>query len=209
MRAQKITLAAVALAAGLTLTACQGNEDSAASTNDSGSSSSAAEKSGGSGASDENATPAGDDTAADPAPGSGDGQVSTGSCKTADLEFRSSHGMGEGDLLVSLRNTGGDTCSLKGFPGVDLKVDSGPGGLSAERSNLAAPAVAVNPGEETRFTLHYPRNDTGGSGLDITRIVVTPPGETHSKTLPVSINLPASDSPGATVKVDPVGTGKQ
>lgn len=210
MRAQKITLAAVALAAGLSLTACQGTEDSAASVNDSGSSSSSAGTSDGSGASDENATPAGDDsTAAEPASGSGDGQITTGPCKTADLDFRTSHGMGEGNLMVSLKNTGGDACSLKGFPGVDLKADNGPGGLSAERSKLAAPAVAVNPGEETRFTLHYPRNDTGGSGLDITNIVVTPPNETHSKTLPVSINLPVSDKAVATVTVDPIGTGKQ
>ncbi|MFJ9176391.1 DUF4232 domain-containing protein [Streptomyces sp. NPDC102360] len=71
------------------------------------------------------------------------------------------------------------------------------------------PAVVLKNGEETRFTLHTPRNDTGGSGVDIVSIVVTPPGETHSKTLPVSLNLPASDSTTSNVTVDPVGSGKQ
>ncbi|MEV6170895.1 DUF4232 domain-containing protein [Streptomyces sp. NPDC051954] len=118
--------------------------------------------------------------------------------------------MAEGDVLVSLSNTA-DACSLKGFPGVDLKTDSGPGGISAERTELATPTVVLQNGETTRFTLHTPRNDTGGSGLKITQIVVTPPNETHSKTLPITLNLPAVTEPGyvAGVTVDPVGTGKQ
>lgn len=214
MRAKKTALAAIALVAGLSLTACQGDEDPAASGNGSGASSSssedtAAETSGDGAASDENAKAGGEDTTtADSDEGSGGGQITTGSCQTANLEFDTSHGMGEGTLMVSLKNTG-DACYLKGFPGVDLKVDSGKGGISAERSELAAPVVNVKSGETTRFTLHYPRNDTGGSGTDITNIVVTPPNETHSKTLPVSINLPVTDSAVANVTVDPVGTGKQ
>lgn len=213
MRAKKTALAAIALVAGLSLTACQGDEDPAASGNDSGSSSSsedtAAETSGDDTASGEDAEAGGESsTAAGSDEGSGGGQITTGSCKTANLEFDTSHGMGEGTLMVSLKNTG-DACYLKGFPGVDLKVDSGKDGISAERSELAAPVVNVKSGETTRFTLHYPRNDTGGSGTDITNIVVTPPNETHSKTLPVSINLPVTDSTVSNVTVDPVGTGKQ
>ncbi|MEU5999308.1 DUF4232 domain-containing protein [Streptomyces sp. NPDC047197] len=187
-----------------------GGAGSGSSSGSSSSSSSSSGTSGGSGATDENTAGGSDDSAAGEADeGSGGGQITTGTCKTANLEFSTSHGMGEGDLLVALKNTGGDACSLKGFPGVDLKADSGPGGLSAERSKLAAPAVALKSGETTRFTLHTPRNDTGGSGLDITTIVVTPPNETHSKTLPVSLNLPVSDKAVATVTVGPVGTGKQ
>ncbi|MFE6162956.1 DUF4232 domain-containing protein [Streptomyces sp. NPDC056486] len=217
MRAKTLTLAAMAIAAGLSLTACQGDEDSTASGSGSGSSSSSSSSAGSSssssssaGSSDDSGASDGESTAAESSgQGSGGGQVTTGNCKTANLAFSTSRGMGEGDLMVSLKNTGGDACTLKGFPGVDLKADSGPGGLSAERSKLAAPAVALKGGETTRFTLHTPRNDTGGSGLDITTIVVTPPNETHSKSLPVSLNLPVSDKSVATVTVDPVGTGKQ
>ncbi|MGW0683760.1 DUF4232 domain-containing protein [Streptomyces sp. NPDC002754] len=229
MRAQKTTLAALALVAGLSLTACQGNEDSAAGTDDSGSSasssSSASNSDGGGDAqegADDNATNTGDGSSAtgssdagssatgsaDPAEGSGGGQINTGPCKTANLTFGTAHGMGEGDLMVTMKNTS-DACSLKGFPGVDLKADNGPGGISADRSDRTAPAVVLKNGDETRFTLHTPRNDTGGSGLDIVSIVVTPPNETHSKTLPVSLNLPVSDSTESNVTVDPVGSGKQ
>ncbi|MFE0101801.1 DUF4232 domain-containing protein [Streptomyces sp. NPDC059009] len=232
MRAQKLTLAALALVAGLSLTACQGDEDSASGANDSGSSasqgsggtggSSGTGGSGGKGESGSSGSSAGkggsgDNSQAgnggsssdDDAPGSGGGQINTGPCKTANLQIRATHGMGEGNVLVSMKNTG-DACSLKGFPGVDLKADGGPGGISADRSDLAAPSVVVKSGEETRFTLHYPPNNSGGSGVKIDRIVVTPPNETHSKTVLIGLNLPATDDSHVDgVSVDPVGTGKQ
>ncbi|MFI0243001.1 DUF4232 domain-containing protein [Streptomyces sp. NPDC016845] len=229
MRAQKITLAGIALVAGLSLTACQsGDDDKASGANDSGStaasSSSSSPQSSSSSSSSSSKTNGSADSANSPssngsgagttatdgsAEGSGGGQITTGPCKTANLAFHTAHGMGEGDFTVAMKNTG-DACTLKGFPGVDLKADSGPGGISAARSKLAAPLVTLKSGEETRFHLHYPRNDSGGSGVDITQLVVTPPNETHSKTLPVAINLPVSDSPTeAGVTVDPVGTGKQ
>ncbi|MEU6394151.1 DUF4232 domain-containing protein [Streptomyces sp. NPDC046939] len=217
MRAQKLTLAGIALVAGLSLTACQSdsNDDKATGTNDSApsqaassSTSSSASSSSGTGKSANSPTSnsAGPE---DTGTGSGGGRITTGPCKTANLSFHTAHGMGEGDFTVAMKNTG-DACTLKGFPGVDLKADSGPGAISAKRTRLAAPLVTLKTGEETRFHLHYPRNDTGGSGVDITQLVVTPPNETHSKTLPVTLNLPVTDSPtNAGVTVDPVGTGKQ
>ncbi|MEV5982047.1 DUF4232 domain-containing protein [Streptomyces sp. NPDC052114] len=219
MRAQKLTLAALALVAGLSLTACQGDEDTASGAN--GSDTAASQEAGGTGGSgtedgsgdgsqqDGSQQGGGRADADDDAPGSGGGQINTGPCKTANLQFRATHGMGEGNVLVSMKNTG-DACSLKGFPGVDLKADGGPGGIAAERSDLAAPSVVVKSGEETRFTLHYPPNNSGGSGVQIDRLVVTPPDETHSKTVMIDLNLPATDD--STVEgltVDPVGTGKQ
>lgn len=217
MRAHKTTIAALALVAGLSLTACQGAGDSAAGSDDPVSSTASPEASASStassssSASDRGGDATATSTATATAPGdtaSGGGRVDTGPCKTANLAFSTSHGMGEGDLMVVMKNTG-DACSLKGFPGVDLKADDGPGGISARRSDRPAPTVALGNGDETRFTLHTPRNDTGGSGLDIVSIVVTPPNETHSKTLPVSLNLPVSDSTESKVTVDPVGSGKQ
>ncbi|WP_103760934.1 DUF4232 domain-containing protein [Streptomyces sp. SM10] len=212
MRVKKLTLTALALAAGLSLTACQGNEDSAADTSGSGaSSSSSAAASGDSGTSDQSAAASGHDaTASESAQGSGNGQVTTGTCMTSNLEFGTAHGMGEGDLLVSLKNTG-DACTLKGFPGVDLRSQDASGPLSAERSELDAPVVDLGNGETTRFTLHYPPNNTGGSGVYVTAIEVTPPDETHSKALSVDLRLPVGadgDGDGGVV-VDPVGTGKQ
>lgn len=214
MRARNLTLAAVALAAGLSLTACQGNEDSAASTTDDSSAASSSSSSGGnSQATGENASNTGTDTPDDPdaakaAEGTGHGRINTGPCKTANLAFDSAHGMGEGTLIVSMRNTS-DACSLKGFPGVDLRSEEASGPLSAQRSSLSSPSVVLGNGETTRFTLHYPPNNSGGSGVDVTSIDVTPPNETHSASLKVGLNLPVSADTETKVTVDPVGTGKQ
>ncbi|MDQ8708062.1 DUF4232 domain-containing protein [Streptomyces sp. LHD-70] len=210
MRTQKLTLAALALAAGLTLTACQENQGTTGA-DDRANSSSAEDPRGDDGASDDNSPGENPEQTPDQNPddgsGSGDGPATTGACKTANLDFRTSPGMAEGNLMVILKNTG-DTCRFKGFPGVDLKTDDADT-ISAERSGLAVPAVVVETGEESRFTLHVPRNDSGGSGVHITSIVVTPPDETHSRTLPVSLDIPVTDGTGKPVTVDPVGTGKQ
>ncbi|MFD4304596.1 DUF4232 domain-containing protein [Streptomyces albidoflavus] len=211
MRAQKITLATLALATGLTLTACQG-DDTAASTDDAApAASSPAGEDGGAdkGTAEETAAASGGDTASDAPEGSGGGQINTGPCKTANLDISGAHGMGEGTIHIAFKNTG-DACYLKGFPGVDLKADSGPGSINANRSDLATPSVVLKTGESTRATLHYPANHSGGSGVDITLLEITPPEETHSKRIPTKINVPVSDSSTSDeVIIDPVGTGKQ
>ncbi|WP_406706386.1 DUF4232 domain-containing protein [Streptomyces albidoflavus] len=212
MRAQKITLATLALVTGLTLTACQG-DDTAASTDDAApAASSPAGDDGGAGkeTAEETAAASGGDTASDAPEGSGGGQINTGPCKTANLDISGAHGMGEGTIHIAFKNTG-DACYLKGFPGVDLKADSGPGSINANRSDLATPSVVLKTGESTRATLHYPANHSGGSGVDITLLEITPPEETHSKRIPTKINVPVSDSSSTSdeVIIDPVGTGKQ
>lgn len=60
----------------------------------------------------------------------------------------------------------------------------------------------------SRFTLHTPTNDnTGEDPVYVSAIEVTPPNETHSKTLSTDLNLPVGAD--GEVFVDPVGTGKQ
>jgi hypothetical protein len=205
MRVQKLSLLAVTAVAGLSLTACQGGDTSSSDAGDSSSPSSASSQSSqsstsqgsdGSGASGGKGAPTVSRT----------GGAMASACTTSQLAFSTSGGMAEGTLIVNLKNAGSATCSLKGFPGADLKSKDGT--VSAQRSKLAAPLVSVKPGEETRFTLHYPPNNSGGSGETFTGLVVTPPNETHSRTLPVSINVPVSDGSGPAVTVDPVGTGK-
>ncbi|WP_432252730.1 DUF4232 domain-containing protein [Streptomyces sp. HNM1019] len=201
-RTRKVAAAAVVAVAAFGLTACQDNTDASGSSPSSAASESS--DSGSSGSSDGGSSgSAGGDQGNGGAGGSGGG---AGACTTSQLGFRSSHGMGEGTLIVDLKNNGSAPCTLQGFPGVDLKSKNG--SISAERSGLAAPKTKVSPGEETRFTLHYPPNDSGGSGETFTTLVVTPPNETHSHSLPVSINVPVTDGSGFAIKVDPVGTGK-
>ncbi|WP_016908207.1 DUF4232 domain-containing protein [Streptomyces xiaopingdaonensis] len=220
MRAQKLAIAAVALAAGLSLTACQGEDDASANDSSASSSSSGSSSSGSSSSdsSSDNGDSGGDSASADGestktesgtgGSSSDDGKARPGyaTCRTSQLDMSVNGGMGEGDRVVSLENTASTACALKGFPGVDLKGKDGT--FSANRSDRKAPMVLVKPNEKTRFTLHTPRNDTGGSGVDITEIVVTPPNETHSKTLSTRINLPVSDTATDDIRVDPVGTGK-
>ncbi|MEV8454388.1 DUF4232 domain-containing protein [Streptomyces sp. NPDC052095] len=212
---KKLALATVAVLAGLTLTACQdGDTDAAPSQNTA--SSPAAENSaassgstGGNGGTATDGGSSGGDSGSGSDKGSGGGQINTGPCKTANLTFTAAHGMGEGDVLVSLKNNS-DACSLKGFPGVDLNTSDGDT-FSADRSANTPQEVVLGGGETTRFTLHTPPNNTGGTGLRIVSIVVTPPNETHSKTLRIGLSLPVTDGSesGPGVTVDPVGFGKQ
>ncbi|MEU1941675.1 MULTISPECIES: DUF4232 domain-containing protein [unclassified Streptomyces] len=199
--ARKAAAAAVVAVAAFGLTACQDNADAGGD-----SSSAASSSSGGSDSSDSGSSGSSDSGSSGSSGSGGGGKAGSDACATSQLGFRSTHGMGEGTLIVDLKNNGSATCTLQGFPGVDLKSKNGT--LSAERSDLAAPKTSVKPGEETRFTLYYPPNNSGGSGETFTTLVVTPPNETHSHSLPVSINVPVTDGSGSAIKVDPVGTGK-
>lgn len=206
MRVQKLPVLALALAAGLSLTACGGDDSSSASSNASSQSQ----------GSTEDTTTTGPTTSTDDSTGSNSANPedtttaptsAPASCKTSQLDFRSTHGMGEGTMNISLKNTGSATCTLQGFAGVDLKGKDGT--VSATRSDRDAPRAHVEPGEETNFTLYYPPDTSGGSGTTFTSLVVTPPDETRSHTLPVEIVVRVSDDSGTSgTRVDPVGTGK-
>lgn len=221
MRIRKISaVALVALAAGLSLTAC-GNDDTDSPSAGAGSSVSTPTATQDSAGSSPTAAPRGDASAngqgtaatSDSGKGASDGSGASGgsgtansACQTANLSFSSSFGMAEGEVLINLTNTGAGTCTMHGFPGVDLKGRDGT--VSAERSHVTAPDVTLRSGEATRFTLHFPPNNSGGSGVTFTSLVVTPPNETHSHTLPLTINIPATDGSGPAITVDPVGAGK-
>ncbi|MFJ4697269.1 DUF4232 domain-containing protein [Streptomyces sp. NPDC088768] len=237
MRVKKLPLAAVALLAGLSLTACGGGSDdntgggsdgsagggsSSAATGQAsvggaseggGSATGGAQAAGNSGdsanASSGSGSGSGSSADADGPEGSGGGRITAGACKTENLAFDTAHGMGEGTLVVSMRNTSGDACSLKGFPGIDILSDEAGAPLSAERSDMTAPAVNLKSGDTTRFTLHYPPSKSGNSGVFINAVDVTPPNETHTQHLSVGFSVEAgADKPGLLV-VDPVGAGKQ
>ncbi|WP_328914969.1 MULTISPECIES: DUF4232 domain-containing protein [unclassified Streptomyces] len=216
MRVQKISvIALVAVTVGLSLTACDSDDANGSSTSSSSPTSAAAPTQGGTGSASPTAPQAdtsvngkGAAATSDSGKGSSDGSGTAdgGVCQTAHLSFTSSFGMAEGEVLINLTNTGAGACTMHGFPGVDLKGRYGT--VSAERSHVTAPDVTLRSGEATRFTLHFPPNNSGGSGVTFTSLVVTPPNETHSHTMALSINIPAGDGSGPTITVDPVGAGK-
>ncbi|MFF5724486.1 DUF4232 domain-containing protein [[Kitasatospora] papulosa] len=128
-------------------------------------------------------------------------------CRTANLSFSSSGGMAEGEVLINLRNTGSSSCSMHGFPGLDL--ESKEGTVSAGRSSgRTIPTVALAPGEGTNFSLHFPPDTGGGSGVTFTSAMVTPPDETHAHRVPLAVGIPADTGTGSRITVDPVGSGK-
>ncbi|MGP2438704.1 DUF4232 domain-containing protein [Streptomyces sp. JW3] len=210
MRLRKLTFAALAVAAGLSLTACNGDDGTAqgdgtsVSTASSGSSDSAVSGTSGSSAATGTGTGTGTDTGTD---------AGSGKCRTDELEVTASDttitGDEEGSVAVTFQNGGGRDCSLTGYAGVDLKTNAGE--LSAGRSGQDTDPVVLKDGESVSFGVTYPRNDSGGSGVSITGLVVTPPNETKSVTLdwPGAGTLPVTDGTGSSVTVGPMGSAGQ
>ncbi|MGQ7750099.1 DUF4232 domain-containing protein [Streptomyces sp. WC2508] len=223
MRVRKLTFAALAVAAGLSLTACQNGEDDlgqsappsasgAAST--SGGSGSSGSGSDGSGSDGSGSSGADQDGGKGTAAGTGsnaNGRV--GKCRTDELEITASDstvgGDTEGTVAVELKNGGGRDCLLSGYAGVDLKTSEGP--LSAVRTGEKSTPMTLKDGKSVYFGVSYPVNDTGGTGVRITGLVVTPPDETKSVTLdwPGGASLPVTDGSGSPVKVGPMGSAGQ
>ena len=218
MRVHKLTFAALAVAAGLSLTACQnGDEDMGQSAPSPASSASSASGGSGSGGSDQGG---GKDSAGKGAGGQGT-SAGTGSnengmagkCRTDELEIAASDSTIDGDpvgtVAVVLKNSGGRDCVLCGYAGVDLKTGSGP--LSATRTGEKATPMTLKNGKSVYFGINYPINKSGGSGVRITGLVVTPPDETKSVTLdwPGADTLPVTDGSGSEVKVGPMGSAGQ
>lgn len=229
MRLHKLTLAALAVAAGLSLTACQNDDGgtgqgkpaaappapnavspgagsaSGGSTQVSGTTISGGTASGGTGtASGGKATAAG--TAATPA-------GKAGKCRTDELGItavdRTISGDPDGTVVVELKNRSGQDCTIAGYAGVDLKTNAG--SLSATRDGDPVVSAVLKSGKSTFFGISYPLNTSGGSGVRITGLVVTPPDETNPVTLawPGSASLPVTDGTGSPVKIGPMGSAGQ
>jgi hypothetical protein len=230
MRVHKLTFAALAVAAGLSLTACQNGDDGTGQS--APSSASTASSSGGDSASDSGSGSADSAQAGGKgSDGKGSGQKSSGGqgaassgsgsqaggkagkCRTDELEITAIDSTIDGDpdgtVAVELKNGGGHDCALAGFAGVDLRTSSGV--VSAKRTGEPADSVVLKNGETVAFGINYPLNTSGGSGVRVTGLVVTPPGETKSVTLdwPGNATLPVTDGSGSPVKVGPMGSAGQ
>lgn len=230
MRVNKITIAALAVVAGLSLTACQ-NDGSGSDNKSSGASSAGSAQSssaGGSGAgealqnavkdSGQQAAGSGSQTSQqDQGTVAGTGSNKGGKidkCYTDELEVTAQDatitGDEDGTVAVTFTNGGGRDCAISGYAGVDLKTSAGT--VSAERTGEKYPSVVLKDGEAVSFAIGYPVNRTGGTGVRITKLVVTPPNETKSVTLnwPGGASLPVTDKPGgAGVQVGPIGSAGQ
>lgn len=194
-------LAALGLAAALSLTACGGADDNASGTsgtsnasNTSSNVKSEADSGSGSGSKvNADAKPASDRHTGGGSTGRSTAKSGPGACTTANLEISAIDNTykDEGTVTVQFINKSA-TCHMYGFPGVDLKTNAGT--ISVPRNHDKARSYDLIKGAVAAFNITFPTNDTGGSGVRPTQIVVTPPNETHSTTIAWPAGtLPASD----------------
>jgi hypothetical protein len=215
---RKVPAAAVVLAAGLALTACNGDDgkhsgvssapSATASTSGATQGSGSGPAGGGTSATATSGTAtggtssaSGSATAPGSAAGSGPATASAGPrtstrpaarCRTAHLTFAKGDAYGKGpysNIPVRLTNSGPAPCTLHGFPGVDLVGKDGH--VRARRSVEAPHTVVLTPGRSATFLLVVPQNYGGGSGVTFTRAVITLPRDIHPHVLQLRVNLPA------------------
>ncbi|WP_030784939.1 DUF4232 domain-containing protein [Streptomyces sp. NRRL S-920] len=206
--ASKTLLAGLTLLGALSLTACN-NDDGGVKAGDTPSGakptvSTGADSSGGTG----------DSGSSSGSGSSGEGNTDSevGNCRSDELEVTAADNTTdktEGVITVQFKNGGGRDCAISGYAGVDLKTATGDT-LSVDRDGDQPHPDVLKDGESAAFNITFPVNTTGGSGVRITNILVTPPNETKTVTiawpagsLPVS-GEDSSDS-GPKLSIGPVG----
>ncbi|MFI0930057.1 DUF4232 domain-containing protein [Streptomyces sp. NPDC021012] len=226
LHTRKAVAAAIGLVAALSLTACNGEDNASDSTQARPTAS--ADKAGGTGGT-------GGAGQADPSSGTGTGEggngqgadastggsdrgagASTGDssdgkvgiCRTDELEVTAADNTTdktEGVVTVSFKNTG-SSCRISGFAGVDLKTSQGDT-FSVHRNGEQALPHTLKDGETAAFNITFPVNTSGGSGVQLTDIVVTPPNETKHVTLKWPAGtLPVTDGEdNGKLEISPVG----
>ncbi|MFI7318767.1 DUF4232 domain-containing protein [Streptomyces venezuelae] len=200
MKKTRLTaLAAVTVAAALSLTAC-GGEDSGSGTSSKGSSASNSSSS-----SSASKGGSGEDIKAEAAGSATKAGARVTFCKTADLAIDARDAAPDektGRIDITMVNRGSKTCSATGFPGVDIKDADGTS--SSTRRGQAQPRVTtLKPGQAAVANLAYEIDTTGESMSDPTHLLVTPPNETHTVTLKWPAGAGAIKGIAADVEVYP------
>ncbi|MET8023774.1 DUF4232 domain-containing protein [Streptomyces avermitilis] len=196
-------LAALGVAASLSLTACGGTDSGKDSSSKGSSSSSSSSSENGSKAESGSDSGSSQSKADDTNSGSGqDAQANAGAangateasskvefCKTQDLAIDARDAAPDevsGRIDITMINRGSATCSATGFAGVDIK-DTDNTSNPIERGQARPRITTLKPGEAAVFNLAYDIDNTGDSLTRPTNILVTPPNETHT----VSLEWPA------------------
>ncbi|MFJ7258203.1 DUF4232 domain-containing protein [Streptomyces sp. NPDC098085] len=202
MKYTRITaLAAIGVAATLSLTAC--GSDGSGKDSSSKSSSSLSSSSSDGGSKSEGGSGSGGSEAGNAKSGSGEGTearagaanaaTKTGGkvtfCQTKDLAIDAMDAAPDKDsgrIDITMINRGSTTCSATGFAGVDIK-DADNTSNPIERGHAQPRITTLKPGDAAVFNLAYDIDNTGDSLAHPTNILVTPPNETHT----VSLKWPA------------------
>ncbi|WP_327296855.1 MULTISPECIES: DUF4232 domain-containing protein [unclassified Streptomyces] len=207
MKYTRITaLAAVSLAATLSLTAC-GSDNSGQDSSSKGTSDTSASDTSATGSSATGSSASGGGSKSEAGSGSGseagttksgsgqgteaettsNGATTTGGkatfCKTKDLAIDAAPDAADpGRVNITMINRGATTCSATGFAGVDIK-DEDHTSNPIERGHAQPRITTLKPGDAAVFDIAYTVLKTGNSLSRPTNILVTPPNETHTVTL--------------------------
>ncbi len=114
-------------------------------------------------------------------------------CHTSDLKAAFATGEdavpdpnagGETTTSIVLTNKSSRTCTIGGFPGMDLRPDASGPSWSLARSSAKHGSITLGPGDSTDFTLNLAmaKNNEEGSWKPQT-VAVAPPNETTALTL--------------------------
>ncbi|MEU6392337.1 DUF4232 domain-containing protein [Streptomyces sp. NPDC046939] len=229
-------VAAVGMAAALSLTAC--GSGSSSGTNSSAKGASSSSGSSGSSASSESAAPpagnaqspgstsdsggdtrTGNDVKTDSGKGADSGAAAKGAsqtagkvtfCKTGNLAISAvdaAPDKTEGRIDITMVNRGSTTCSVTGFAGVDI-TDADHTTSPIERGHAQPRITVLKPGEAAIFNLAYPIDNSGNSLTSPTKLLVTPPNETHTVTLKWPAGAGAIKGAYTDVQVYPTHTTK-
>ncbi|MFC8624383.1 DUF4232 domain-containing protein [Streptomyces anulatus] len=203
--------AALTAVLALALTACNGDDSASGSTQASPTAS--VDEAGGTGGADQadqsaDTSTGGSDQGADASTGeTSDGKVDM--CRSGVLDATAADNTTDktdGVVTVTFKNVAGSDCRISGFPGVDLKTSLGDT-LSVDRNGEQAVPQILTEGETAAFNITFPVNNSGGSGVRLTDIVVTPPNEVEPFTLtwPAGTLAVTDGEDGAKMEVSPVG----
>lgn len=215
----KSLLAGITLVSALALTACNGDDAAAGASTPAASTSAdqsdnrnsatgSSSDSSGSGGSSGAGTSTGGSTGSNDSSGTGGSNSSkTPICTASTLRVTAVDNSAGADnkdtgiVTVQLFNKGGQNCRVSGFPGVDLKTNAG--SMSIPRNSEKPYPATLKPGESAAFNIQFPVNNSGGSGIRPTQIVVTPPNDTHQATVPWPAgSLPATDGSDSGPKLE-------
>ncbi|MFI5921599.1 DUF4232 domain-containing protein [Streptomyces anulatus] len=190
--------AALAAVLVLALTACNGDDTASGSTQTGPTA--AADKAGGTGGADQGAGTSTGDTSG--------GKVDL--CRYGVLDATAADNTTDktdGVVTVTFKNVADSDCRISGFPGVDLKTSLGDT-FSVDRNGEQAVPQILKEGETAAFNITFPVNNSGGSGVRLTDMVVTPPNEVEPFTLtwPAGTLAVTDGEDGAKkIEVSPVG----
>lgn len=204
------------------LTACNGDDTASGSTQAGPTAS--ADEAGGTGGADQSSdtSTGGADQASGSSTGGSDQGADTGTgtggssggkvdpCRSGVLDATAADNTTDktdGVVTVTFKNVAGSDCRISGFPGVDLKTSLGDT-VSVDRNGEQAVPQILKEGETAAFDITFPVNNSGGSGVRLTDMVVTPPNEVEPFTLtwPAGTLAVTGDEDGAQkMEVSPVG----